>query len=154
MAFDFVERSAEMRFGMAAARNGFRQAIRIDVGNRLFARGVDVSDDDAIGVQKGRPEIFPAITRTRIAMGLEDRSDPPPNGCYARPLGWLGFRPDDVAVVVDDFDAVSVSLSFESSRDTREGGERVSEEAGVDALFDRDRNRSKRIQDVMPTGHE
>ena len=89
-------------------------------------RCIDVTDEDAVGVSKGQSKLAHEVTQTAIGMWLVHSNNAPPDIAAAgrsqrrRDLCWV------MGVVVNDDDAVLLTLDLEAPRRTVKRSQSVS----------------------------
>src|SRR3990172_7267659 len=120
-------------------------------GYGLLAGGVDVHNDDRIGLVEGRKELIKKVLRPRIPVRLEHRDHP------AAGSGLCGGErgPDlrrVMAVIVDDGDPVDLALDLEAALHAAETPERGTDYLDVDVELPRHGDRGETVIDIVYPG--
>ena len=88
------------RGGRMGGLHGLGDQAAADAGHRRLARGVDVGDDEVVGVDEGVGEVGPQAGDAAVAVRLEHGHDPAPAaGPHGRQGG--GALAGEVGIVVD-----------------------------------------------------
>src|SRR5205814_1077602 len=120
-----------------------------DTGLGRLPGGVDVGQDDDVGVTEGVAEVAPEPRRAAVAVGLEDGDDAGP-----LPLPGGGQRGLDLAgevgVVVDQRDAVDLALELEAPGHAGEAAERRPDGVEGDADLDGQGGGAGGVAGVVP----
>src|SRR3990170_932185 len=120
-------------------------------GYGLLAGGVDVHNDDRIGLVKGRKELVEKVLRPRIPVRLEHR-----NHLAAGSGLCSGERGPDLrrvmAVIVDNRDPVDLALDLEAALHAAETPERRTDYLDVDIELSRHGDCGETVIDIVHPG--
>ncbi len=77
------------------AAHAFGQGVAVEAVDRRFASGIDVGDDDRVGVVEADAELLKQVAQARVAVRLDHGDDPafrdrPRRGQHAGEIsvGW------------------------------------------------------------------
>jgi hypothetical protein len=107
---------------VAVLADGLRQARGRHAGDRGFARGIDVGDNDHVGLVEGARELVEQIAGARVAVGLKGDDDAAVVGALSGVERGFDFS-RMMAVVVDQRDAPRLSHDRKAPSDAPERGE-------------------------------
>ena len=137
---------------MAVRPYGGNETIAVGAFDRRFASGIDIGDDDRIGVIETGREFIEQRMEPRVAMRLHD-GDHLPFCRGARGAQHGGDLDRMVAVIVEDAHAVPFARRREAPLDAAEARERAADRIRAHAELMRDRDRRRRIERIVMAGH-
>src|SRR6266566_2719244 len=133
-------------------RDAVGQVAGVHAGNRRLARGVDVHDDEDVGLVERGQEIVPQVLRPRVAVWLEHRDHAP----VEPRLGGGEGRADlggVMAVVVDDEHVAGGAPDLEAPLHPREAGQGGPDLRKRHLEVERDRGGGQRVEHVVAAGN-
>jgi hypothetical protein len=136
---------------VAGLANGGGEGFAGYAGDGQFAGGVDVGEDEDVGLIEGGTEVFPEVLGTGIAMWLEEDQQSielTASSGFERGTNFGGM----VAVVVNDGDVVDGAFDIEAAADAAKFGEAFADEVGRDAEIERHGGSGRGVAYIVDTG--
>ena len=131
-------------------RDSLSQPFAGDAFDWLLASGINVEDDERVGVAKCRREFMHEVAGTGVAVGLEDDVN-----LAISALASGGKRGADfgrvMAVVVDDGDASCLPAELKAAIHAAKSFERFANAGDGNVESDANGDGSGRVQDVVQT---
>src|SRR5215472_7712625 len=117
-----LHRRKVMNVFVPGIANGFGKDFAGNAGNGRFAGGVDIRQDENVGLVEGATEFVPKMLRTRVAMRLkkhQQAAEFASTGSFERSADFRRV----MAVVIDDGDAFAHALDIEAAANASELGQ-------------------------------
>ena len=128
------------------------QRLLVDAGNRRFARGIDIGDDDGVGIVETLRELVEQRLQARVTVRLHDR-DHLASGRGARRPQHGGDLDGVMAVIVEDLGALPLARARKAALDAAERADRFADDRNRGAELVSDRDRGGGVQRVVAAGH-